>query len=539
MTVVNNFFPLPCYYTFRGCLRAMTGRVLAFGLCLLSAVLLALSFPPADLWPLAWVALAPWLMVVFRMRLPSCVLPSWLMGFVFFAAVMNWVGVFGFLPLVLLAAILGLAPAACALFTGWLGTSYRARILCSAFSWAAVEWIRGIGPYGVPWAQVGQTQANFLPFVRLTRYIGLEGLAVLIVFFNASLAGALLSRRNWRPLCWATAAAALAALPGMFASDRAAPVSVRVAIVQPSVLAGQRLEQLLTPPTPEQELKELDAYEQLTRSSFARKPLLIVWPESAVPGFANEHPEYVRRVARLAREGRAWLLTGAHTFPAGREHNSAFLFSPGGKLAARYDKVHLVPFGEYVPGRRWLPLLNRYPVRETDISPGEGFKILSAGKLRLGPIICFESAFPSIARLLSRRGANLLAMMTNDSFLTAPSPGMLCGGLWGAGCRKAGAEQHMRQALFRAVENGLPVVRAAATGISCVISPTGEVLARAGPDERKVLVADLPLGRGPGRSGRLAPLAGPASLLACLLMSLARLTGLAAAGRGEAETKMA
>jgi apolipoprotein N-acyltransferase len=461
------------------------------------------------------------------------------MGFVFFAAVMRWVGVLGLLPLALLAAILGLAPVASALFTGWLGTSYRARILSSVVSWAAVEWIRGIGPYGVPWAQLGHTQADFLPFVRLTRYVGLEGLAALIVFFNASLAEALLSRRNWRPLCWAAAAAALAALPGMFAGERAAAVSVRAAVVQPSVMAGQSLEQLLTPPTPEQELKELDAYEQLTRSSLAHKPLLIVWPESAVPGFADEHPEYVRRVARLAKDGRAWLLAGAHAFLADGEYNSALLFSPEGRLSARYDKVHLVPFGEYVPGRRWLPLLDRYPVRETDIYAGKGFKVLSAGKPRIGPIICFESAFPSIARLLSRRGANLLAIMTNDSFMTATPPATLFDRLWGTGWQNAGAEQHMRQALFRAAENRLPVVRAAATGISCIISPTGEVLARAGPNERKVLIADLPLGRGPGRFGRLAPLAGPGSLLACLLMSLARLGTLAKAGCGRGRKKAA
>jgi len=473
--------------------RFRCGWILAIALCALSGLLAAASFAPIQAWPLAWVALAPMFWVVFTRPARQAITGAWLTGSVLVAAVMYWVARFGYLPWLLLAAVEGLAAgaaAACILIArpapGWR------RILFAAVSWTAWEWLRTLGRFGVPWAQIGQSQVPALPIAQIASAAGIDGITFLVALFSAAVADAIARRParmdNWRSLVCVAAAAACAAAWGQYrimTLERAlgkAP-SLRVAMTQASVetdLTGSDVDQPMTLGEREQYLR---VNESLSMSAAESKPGLIIWPESSLPGNPLIEEDIMACLSRVARRSKAWLIAGGHRWvvdsgdPAGYfAYNSAFLVGPDGALRGTYDKVHLVPFGEYVPGRNWLPLVNRYPVLAVDTLAGRDFAVWRCAA-KVGPMICFESVFPYISRTLRRKGAQLLVVITNDAWF----------GL------TAAAEQHMQIGRFRAIEQGVSVARAATSGISCAISPTGRIISRTRLAERRALVADVPI----------------------------------------------
>ena len=475
-------------------------NIVSLVLCALSGLLLALAYPRAGLWPLAWVALVPWLVVVFTARWPMAVAGSWLAGFAFFAVLMYWIAIFGHLPWVLVALIEGLAfvltavvvsitvplrwgDAArqdAALVSGW-------RILAVAATWVTWEFVRGLGEFGVTWGQVGHSQASFLPVAQLAAFGGVPAVSFVVMVGNAALAHVIVVRRSrgawaWRPAAYSAgfivAAIALGATHGLLVeratrADRTP--TVRVGIAQASLKSWLTVEELNVPLTLDQQRTELAAYANLTRQAASRGAQVIIWPESAVPGYLEYESVIRDTVTSLARERGVWLLVGAPAYERRCEYNSAYVVSPQGIITGRYDKVHLVPFGEYVPWRKWLPLLSHYRVRETDVTRGTEHRVLRAGGLDLGPMICFESVFPDISRREAIRGARALVIITNDAWFL----------------RTAAAAQHVQIGRFRAIEQGLYVARGAATGISCFIDPLGRVTDSLPLMKRGVLVADI------------------------------------------------
>jgi apolipoprotein N-acyltransferase len=244
---------------------------------------------------------------------------------------------------------------------------------------------------------------------------------------------------------------------GKYLAKPASGKKIRVAVVQPSYREPGWED--VREGWPEIDVtRYLALLKKLTKAAAAEKPDLILLPESALPMALNQAPWLQAWVRNLAGKSSAWLLLGA-IYQNQQEYNSAYLFSPQGKATGRYDKVQLVPFGEFVPGRSWLPGLKYYPIREDDLTPGKGFYPLAAGPSRLGVSICFESIFPAVSRASVRQGANLLVVITNDGWFK---------------CTVAPA-QHQQIAVFRAVENRRWLARAATTGISCFISPRGEI----------------------------------------------------------------
>jgi apolipoprotein N-acyltransferase len=210
----------------------------------------------------------------------------------------------------------------------------------------------------------------------------------------------------------------------------------------------------------------IDTYLRLSQEIFAaKKPQLIVWPETALPFYPYEHPLFLRLHSELTRPYQTYLLTGAphreKTSAAGPLNyaNSAFLLSPDGRITGRYDKQHLVPFGEYIPLRGILGFAS--PLVETlgDFAPGQTSTPLSCQNSRIGVLICFESIFPEISRKQAEAGANLLVTLTNDAWFGRSSAPM----------------QHLAMGVFRAVETRKTLVRAANTGISAFIDPMGRI----------------------------------------------------------------
>jgi apolipoprotein N-acyltransferase len=474
----------------------------AVALCAASGVLLSLCFPPAGLWPVAWVALVPWLVALRLGGRAGALLGSWVGGFVFFGLMLYWLSRFGVSVWVLTALILAVATLVWGIYVWQMrGSSALARTAGAALVWCGIEWARGLGPYGFTWGWLGYSQSPALAVLPVARVAGAIGISFLIVLVNAVLAEvtvALVCRwRVRRSLAGALTACAFVALIVFVAGrsvrsggDATGP-SISVAVAQGSAHGELRPEDVNVPLTPEDVQRTMDIYGGLTEEAASERPFLVIWPESVLPGAPDEDPAVAEWLGHSAQTAGAWLVAGGPYYDEERRlHNAAYLFAPSGHQVARYDKVHLVPFGEYVPARSWLPFLNRYNVRDVDFAAGGVHRLLQTDAVTLGPMICFESIFPQISWEIAQRGAQVLVIITNDAWFG----------------RTAAAEQHRQIAVLRAVETDRWVLRAASAGISSIIRPDGRIVAEAGLFEREVLSADIrvsPYGRETGMPGSL------------------------------------
>jgi len=459
------------------------------GLCALSGAMLALCFPPAGLWFLAWVALVPWLVALRTGSGWGAVIGSWVGGFVFFGILLYWLGLFGVSVWAIACLLLAVALMLWGVLVRWTGRLGPAlRVLGAAVLWCGVEWGRGLGQFGFTWGWLGYSQSPALAMLPVARVAGTLGLSFLIVLVNAVAAEAVAGlRRGESAPGWGTRVVAVVGVAALcvlgarsWADGRGGPSGprVRVAIAQGSAHGELRAEDVNVPLTAEESKRALDIYVALTLEAAGDRPVLVVWPESVLPGIPYEEPQVAERVGDAARKLGAWLVAGGpYRDERGRPRNSAYLFSATGTLRDRYDKVQLVPFGEYVPGRTWLPFLDRYNVRDEDFAPGTMHRVMQAETTALGPMICFESIFPSISWQLVERGAQVLVIITNDAWFG----------------RTAAAEQHRQIAVLRAVESNRWVIRGASTGISSIIAPNGRVVAEAGLFDRDWISADIVL----------------------------------------------
>jgi len=473
-------------------------------LCALSGLLLSLAFPPAGLWPLAWVALVPWIAALRAGSRFGALLGSWIGGMVFFGALLYWLSLFGLSVWLIVTVLLGAALAI------WGGCVRRiehlrpaARVLGTAVLWCGMEWARGLGTYGFTWGWLGYSQSPKISVLPFAHYTGTLGLSFLIVLANTSLAEVLVAIIGKRPVIVGVGRAVLGcALAAALLGGASLKVGsrgpargpwVRAAVIQGSDHGPLTVKDVNVALTPEEQTHTLDVYEALTVKAASQSPALVVWPESVLPADPEDDPRTAARMSAIVRRSNVWLLAGGlGTDDRGRPVNSAYLYTPTGHPLRRYDKVQLVPFGEYVPMRERLPFLKRYNVREQDFVAGITHKPLQAGTISVGPTICFESTFPAITWDLVRKGAQVLVIITNDAWFG----------------RTAAAAQHQQIAVLRAVESGRWVLRAASTGISSIISPEGRVVKRAEMYERRALAADVQLLAGQPVGVRLGPVFG-------------------------------
>jgi apolipoprotein N-acyltransferase len=228
----------------------------------------------------------------------------------------------------------------------------------------------------------------------------------------------------------------------------------------------------------------LSIYERLSRRATAAGVDLVVWPESAAPFFFQEPGLPSDRIIALAREIHAPLIFGSPAFDDNalrrRYFNSAFLVSSSGEVLGRSDKIHLVPFGEYVPLAKMLPFVHKLVEGVGDFSSGDSIATLDIGKGKVGVLVCFEGIFPELSRGYVSAGAQLLINITND-------------GWYG---RSSAPYQHLSMSVFRAVENGVPLVRAANTGISAIIDGKGHVSHATPLFKEDYAVGEVTLGKG-------------------------------------------
>ena len=440
------------------------------------------ALPPFGLVPLVGALSLPALMVVRATSMAEAGLIAGATGFGWFLASLWWIslslvtGATGHWPLIPLPLI-GI-PALLALF--WVpagvvahrfGRTALARLLLFAAMLSLCEWARGHVATGFPWNAPGYLFSAHLSLLQNAAFLGLYGLTLV------ALVWAMVPALWW--LAWRRLAVLILVLLPLMAvgglvrieslpagSDDAPPKTVR--LVQPAVPQHEKWNRSLRP-------GHLETIVSLSRDTYPI-PQLVIWPETAFAGLLDSEEALLRETAWAALPFDGWLITGVPRFdPHGRLFNAAVLITPRGEIEAIYDKRRLVPFGEYIPFRGIMPFANAI-AGPTDYSPGDRnrvFTIPHYGHLQL--LICYETLFPGTVVSPGLR-PDILVNLTNDAwFGHTPGP-------W----------QHLAQARMRAVEEGIPMIRVANTGISAVFDGAGRKLGDMGLGETGFLDVDLP-----------------------------------------------
>jgi apolipoprotein N-acyltransferase len=419
-------------------------------------------------------------------------------GMVCFAGTLYWLvetmTTFGGLPVplavfaaALLVAYLSLFPAAfaTALFHLQRTMGVRAAVLAAAPIWIATELGRQYVWDGFPWELLGYSQVTVLPIAQLASVTGVYGLSGLLVLVSAALALVILERDRSRFIV-AALVAALVVVIAVWGSRRIAAGTlasagerVRVAVVQGNIQQSDKWNPALRDVI-------IGRYVGMTRQAIEQGATFIIWPESALPVYFEEDPARAAVVRRLAREHRVTLLIGSDQVeratpgnslehPANRFYNAAFLVSPDGSTAAVYRKMHLVPFGEYVPLQRMLFFVGPIVEAISPFTSGTEPTLLPVGSHKISTAICYEIIFGSLIRTFVSGGSELLTTITNDAWYG----------------RSSAAYQHWDQASMRSIENGRYLARAANTGISGFVDPYGRALQKTALFEEAVVVHDV------------------------------------------------
>jgi apolipoprotein N-acyltransferase len=432
-----------------------------------SGVLWGLCFSREPFPAASWIALAPLLLLLSSPR-PGRL--GWVHGYAAWMTGLYWIvptlQTFGGMALPTGIALTSLLAGYLALFHalfGWLGAKIwqrwsAGRLLVLPALWAALEWLRTYLGGGFPWNLAAYSWVDVPGALPLAAWIGAYGISFLVVLTSAAVAASI-QRRRWEP-------AAIGLLVPLLLLALAGRWSVRQDARALEQMAGfGHAVDLLQPNIPNlvafDETVMMRNHLRLMEQSLAacQPGSLVVWPESAEWPFIHHRSELLDAdLARLIDRGCTVLFNSISAAPGDASYNSAFLLSPGG-TEARYDKHHLVPFGEYVPFRGvfgWIDKLSRNagefrPADQTVLLPWEGEKI--------GMAICYEVVFPAETAALVRQGATLLISITNDAWYGDTSAP------W----------QHLRAARFRAAENRRPLLRAAVTGVSAYIAPDGSL----------------------------------------------------------------
>ena len=449
-------------------------------LCLLAGLLLALIFPWYHLEWLAWVVFVPLLMATRGVGWRTALLWGWISGCVGYLGILRWIPHtminYGGVPTLLSYGILLLLVVYVGLYVGLFTAGWtwslrrwpRGTMLIVPALWVALEWVRAQALSGFPWASLGYSQYLNRPLIQVADFASVYGVSFALVLGNVVIAQLLYAsvQRRWHGVVMpcALAVCCLAAIWGyggwrLYQTSTAAPAPANLTV---ALLQGNIEQDLKWDAAAREAI--FSHYRSLTLEAAADSEVeLIVWPEAATPFFFANDRVFQSRQLQLAQEAGRPLLFGSPTYVRDGDqdvmYNSAFLVGPETTVLGRYDKIHLVPFGEYIPLRRLLFFLDKLVAGIGDFRSGEAYTVMAIPQGRFAVLICFEGIFPDLVRHFVRHGAQFLVNITNDAWF-GYSPA---------------SYQHLSMVVFRAVENRLPIVRAANTGISAVIDSAGQL----------------------------------------------------------------
>lgn len=453
----------------------------------LSGLLLSLSFPKADLYWLSWIAFIPFFYIINDLTPKKSFMAGLCFGLTHFFSLLYWIvnvlHTYGYIPFALCLPILGLLALYLALYPAcfsWFLTRYCKKpsflIILAPSAWVFLEFIRTYAFTGFPWELLGYSQHNCTRIIQLADTTGVYGVSFLILLVNSALYTLFLfiSKRPWQEravvtpvaLAHGLTASILFALALIYGDYRIRQIddwmsqapSLTVSVIQGNI---------------DQSLKWTHAYQQKTLLKYNRlsalaaedHPDLVVWPETAAPFYYGND----EALTTLLKQGIAHVntdfLIGCPSYVQNQNlfefYNTAYLLDSSGDIKDSYSKVHLVPFGEYVPLKEYLPFIHKLTEQSGDFYSGRKGETLNFGHAKVGVQICFEVIFQNLSRAMVQNKANILITITNDAWFGQSSAPF----------------QHFSMVKFRAIENRRAVARSANTGISGFIDPAGREIA--------------------------------------------------------------
>ncbi len=466
-----------------------------FLLAFLTILLLSFSFPSPCISYLAWIALVPWLIIISTEYKTG--LFSYLIGSLFFIFNLTWIGFVtgsGWILLALYSALYFCAFGIVIRFLRkWLRLPY---LFIAPFVWVTFEYLRSFPYFGFPWFFVGHSQYLHLPLIQISDITGVYGMSFLILLVNSAIAdlmerylskrfhrskicSAFFSYKN-RKIFWVTIVVpclliSITLIYGYFdlRGNRTSPDGPNICVVQGNIPQGVKVKA-----NNKQKKKILSKYTNLSLEAAGKDVDVIVWPETMVPGILNINPQLLdREIDRLSKESVLTITdaTGANLILGGTAidvcdttatyFNTAFYFDRYGRYVNRYDKIYLVPFGEFIPFEKWFPFFSYIVPYNVSLSGGKEMAMfdLNTGKddrhCKFGVIICYEDTVAPLVRKYRKDGADFMINITNDAWFHDSSE----------------LDQHLAIMVFRAVENRISISRAANSGISSFVAPNGEI----------------------------------------------------------------
>ena len=457
---------------------------------------MVLIFPRFNFESLAWFAFIPLFSAIEAKTPQSAALLGFITGMVFYTWGLSWINNtlinYGNLPSVVSFMVLGLLAAYLSFYTALF--CYLIRRVCkenrglfflfAPVLWVSLEYLRSThSEFGFSWLGLGYSQFKTLHVIQMAEITGVYGISWLIMLLNA---GLYLAWKTWREpgnvgarfisvtllvfACWWGY--------GSVTMNRYTPNTDKNSSLTVGLIQGN-VEQFMKWNPVYQKLV-MSKYRDLTLAAAQSKPQLIVWPETALPFYYNQHSVGTKFVKDLARQTQTPILFGSphKENRDGRtiHYNSAYLVSDTGDTQNRYDKIHLVPFGEFVPFRKLLFFVEKMVEMIGDFGRGKEAILFDVAGYQAGVSICYEIIFPDLIRQAVKNGAHFLINITNDAWFGISS----------------GPYQHFAGARMRAVEQGLPMIRVANTGISAMIDPHGRIIAELPLGEAGYADAPLP-----------------------------------------------
>jgi len=465
-----------------------------YALLVVSGATLSLAFPPVDFLPAAFLALVPFFYVLRRTRVTglwSAFRPGFVAGVSFFVPLLYWLVLLSSNemdnpivmsgPLILLVLLesfyWGLFSSAVALVNRRTALPLW---LALPILWVACEQLRSLFIMGLTWGDLGYAGVVFPHAVQFASITGVLGVSFWMALVSALIVELLAGGAKRRRACIVGLALVLV-LPvvhGTLVMERGYPErTVRVAVLQPNIEGRKKWD-------PEYKHVSFDVLGELSAEAGLQGPDLVVWPETAAPSYLLRDEMNYRRVVDAAVDAGCPILTGMPDVEYLSSdpkdyvvHNSVLLVMPDGSNAGKYDKIHLVPFGEVIPGATLIPALRKVDFGEADFAPGEERVVFDLPAAKFSVLICYESIFPRLVRQFVAEGAEILVNVTND--------------VWYG--RTSMPFQHASMAVMRSIENRRSLARSANSGVSFVVDPYGRVLESTQIFERTLIVCDLPV----------------------------------------------
>jgi len=452
-------------------------------LSIISGILLTISFAPFSYYYVSFIALVPLLFSIQETDSKHAFKKGYIAGLSHYLTLLYWIpypiSKYGGIPIYLSIPPYILLCMYISLFTGifcWLcRIKEQFSLITYPFYWILLEFIRANFFTGFPWCLLGYSQYKNIHIIQVADIIGIYGISFLIVLINVFIYKLLKKDITAKQFVFVGFICLGTYCYGVYRLNEPLPIykKIKVAIIQGDI--DQSLKW-----NPTYQKRTMDIYTNLTRKSYLYKPTLIVWPETAVPFFFQDKGKFAKKIFYIVKESKATLIFGSPAYIKNQKgikyYNRAYMISYG-HSPIYYDKVHLVPFGEYVPLKRVLFFLNRLVPAAGDFSSGHKIYPLKSNGIVAGIMICFEAIFPEIARHLTLKGANILVNISNDAWFG----------------KTFAPYQHLSMSVLRAVENRRSLVRSTNTGISVFVDPFGRIIKKSALFKRQILLSTLPL----------------------------------------------